>query len=330
MNKIDFNNLSLNKEFILSKISEKDIFDYYVNKPYKFGELLKSNLREDDDTGSLNIFYKNNELRYKDFGHSYGNCFEYVKNLFKCTYFEAIDIIAKDFRLIPGSSYKPVKKENTVAESFINFQKTIVPIRRGWKSLDKLYWTDKYYIPLILLNDYDIFPCNYVYLKNRPDNMFIWGTHLDNNPIYAYEVNKKFKIYKPLSPDKKLKWISTVTENDIQGMKQLSGKKGELLIITSSMKDLLVLKVLGYDAIALGGEANNLSDKIIDYLYTLYDNIIVFYDNDEPGLKYAAIMAEKLSSSYIHIPTEYQEKDISDFIDAHRYSDTVNLMNKLI
>lgn len=327
---IDFNNLNLNKEFILSKISEKEIFDRYVNQPYKFGELLKSNLRNNDDTNSLNIFIRNNELRYKDFGHSYGNCFEYVKNLYRCEYKKALEIIASDFNIVPGLITNSEPKPNhIVAEDFMAFQKTIIPVKRGWKLLDKEYWTDRYYIPLTMLIDYNIFAANYVYLKNRPDNMFIWGHHIDDNPIYCYQIDNVFKVYRPLSQDKRGKWLSTTKENDIQGIKQLP-KKGELLIITSSMKDVLVLKVLGYDAIALGGEGNNIPDKILDYLYACYDNIIIFYDNDEPGLRYAAQTAENISSSYIHIPTEYKEKDISDFIDTYRIEETVKLMNKLI
>lgn len=330
MNKqIDFNNLNLNKEFILSKISERQIFEFYLDRSFKLGELMKSNLRSDDDTNSLNVFAKDNELRYKDFGHSYGNCFEYVKNLYRCDYSKAMKIISSDFNIIPGFVDKTIRPNHIIAEDFMNFQKVIIPNKRGWKLLDKQYWTDRYYIPITMLLESEIIPANYVYLKNRPDNMFIWGHHTDDNPIYCYKLDEAWKIYRPLSPNKKGKWLSTTKDFHIQGMKQLP-KKGELLIITSSMKDVLVLRVLGYDAIALGGEANNIPDKILDYLYACYDNIIVFYDNDEPGLKYAAILAEKLSSSYIHIPLEYKEKDVSDFIHIHRIDDTVKLMNKLI
>lgn len=324
--KIDFNNLVLNQDYILSKISEKEIFDYYVNRPYKLQEMLKSNLRTDDDTESLNIYYKDGKLKYKDFGHSQGNCFEYVKNLYQCEYNEALDIIAKDFGIIVGKSNPRPKLESV---KFIEFQKTIIPVKRGWKSLDKNYWTDRYYIPLSLLVSYNIFPAQHVYLKNRPDNMFIWASHTDNNPIYCYQIDNSYKCYRPLNQDKKGKWISTTSIDDIQGMKQLP-KKGELLIITSSMKDVLVLRVLGYDAIALGGEGNHIPDYILDYLWACFDNIIVFYDNDKPGLEAGIKTSESIGAGNIHIPIEYKEKDISDFTDVHRLEETVKLMNKLI
>lgn len=327
--KIDFNSLSINQEFILSRISERDIFDYYVGRPYKLGQMLKSNLRNDDDTESLNIYSNGGKIKYKDFGHSQGNCFEYVKNLHDCDYFEALNIIAKDFNLVAGIP-TPKPKLKTPVEHYIEFQKTIIPVKRGWKLLDKEYWTDRYYIPLTLLVQYDIIPANYVYLKNRPDNMFIWGTHTDANPIYCYEINKAYKIYRPLSPDKKQKWLSTIKATDIQGMNQLP-KKGELLIITSSMKDLLVLKVLGYNAIALGGEGNHMSEKIVDYLWSCFDNIIIFYDNDKPGLKCGQELAEEIGAGYIHIPLEYEDtKDISDFIEKYRIDRTRELIKELL
>lgn len=327
LEKIDFNNLELSQDYILSKLSEREIFDYYVNRPYKLGEMLKSNLRTDDDTESLNIYSVNGRLRYKDFGHSQGNCFEYVKQLYQRDYHESLSIIAKDFGLVLGkTSIRPKLNE---AVKFMEFQKTIIPVKRGWKSLDKVYWTDRYYIPLSMLVSTDIFPAQHVYLKNRPDNMFIWGSHTDINPIYCYQINNKYKCYRPLSLDKKSKWISTIGLYDIQGMKQLPAK-GELLIITSSMKDALVLRVLGYDSIALGGEGNYIPDKILDYLWSCFDNIVIFYDNDKPGLEAGIKTSELIGAGNIHIPIEYEQKDISDFIHIHRIEETVRLMNKLI
>lgn len=328
MNKINFDQLDLTSDFILSYISEKDIFDRYVNQPYKLGQMIKSNLRDDDSTASLNIFIKNGQLRYKDFGHSYGDCFEFVKQLYNCSYTEALKIIAKDFNLKQGiHTTEKIQKKPLPAE--IAFEKSIIPIKRGWKKIDLDYWS-RYNITIPLLVEYDIFACNHVYLKNRPDNMYIWGTHLDDNPIYCYKIGNKFKCYRPLTKDKKAKWLSTHKEFDIQGLKQLP-RKGNLCIITSSMKDVLVLKVLGYNAIALGGEGNNIPDKVLDYLYACFDKIVIFYDNDKAGIMYAKILSEKINVSYIHIPIECEDqKDISDFVEAYSIEEGDKLMKELL
>lgn len=315
-------------DFILSKISEKDIFDKYVNQPYKFGEMIKSNLRNDDDTCSLNIFIRNGQLRYKDFGHSYGGCFEYVKKLYQCEFMDALKIIARDFNLVPGVVTIDTPKPKQRLPVDVAFDKVIIPIKRAWKQLDRDYWNN-YYIPLDLLVRHEIFPANHVYLQTTPDDMFLWGAHQDYDPIYTYKIDNKYKCYRPLSKDKKFKWLSTTKMEDIQGMKQLPAK-GKLLIITSSMKDLLVLKVLGYNAIALGGEGNNLPEKILDYLLACFEEIIVFYDNDKAGIMYGEKLSKHIDCRYIHIPIEFEEKDISDFVQSYGLDEGDKLMNKLI
>ena len=326
--KIDFNNLEINKSFILGRISEKDIFDYYIDKPYKLGELIKSNLRDDDGTASFNIFIKDGELRYKDFGHSYGNCFEYVKQLYQCSYDDAIKIIANDFGLKPGIITKERPKLNTYKPIEKAFEKVIIPIKRGWKKVDLDYW-GKYGITIPMLVEYDIFPCNHVYLQNKPDNRFLWAVDELNNPIYCYKIDNKYKCYRPLTKDKKLKWLSTTKAENIQGMKQLP-KKGDRLILASSMKDVLTLKVLGYNAIAIGGEGNHLPDKILDYLFAVFPEIIIFYDNDKPGLMYGEQMSNLIKCPYIHIPTKFEEKDISDYVESYGIEEGKILMNFLI
>lgn len=324
---INFDTPILSQEYILSKVSDKQIFDYYIGQPYKLGQLIKSNLRENDNTPSFNVFNTNNGLKYKDFAHSSGNCFEYVKNLYGCSYKQALEIIARDFNLKSENTTTIIKpKISSYVEEV--YKKRILPIKRGWNLLDKKYWTDKYYITLELLNDFDIFPLQAAYLQKSPDEIKLWAEHTDSNPIYCYKLDDTYKCYRPYA-DKKYKWLSTTELDDIQGMKQLP-EKGELLIITSSMKDVLVLRLLGYYAIALGGEGNSIPDHIINYLWACFDNIVVFYDNDEAGLKYGKILSNKIGAGNIYIPEEYKEKDISDFIDIHRYDETQKLMNKLL
>lgn len=329
---IDFNHLSLNRDFILSRISEEDIFRHYLNVPFQLGRPMKSPLRTRDDDPSFNIYRTpmSGELRYKDFGYSGGNCFEFVRNLFGVDYKTALRIIAKDFNLTAEVVHVPKKEPEAVrATAMEAFKKQILPTKRSFKKLDFDYW-NQYGIPLTDLQRYDISACKYVYLHNREDSLFLWGEHRDDDPIYCYEVSYNHKIYRPLSREKKRKWLATTTIWDIQGMKQLPAK-GELLIITSSMKDLLVLRQLGYTAIAPGGEAHGIPEKIMDYLWACFDNIVVFYDNDPPGkLSAERFQADNAGTAAIFIPDDYAEKDISDFRHIHGAEETQYLMKRLL
>ncbi len=321
----------LSREFILSQVSEQDIFEHYINEPIKYNKLIKSPLREGDGTPSFNIFKSYNGLRFKDFGGKRGDCFQYICYLYNCSYIEAMKIIAKDMGIINGEKTTIIKdnKINPVEEFIDNFQKTIITVKRPFNHIDYNYW-NRFNIPLTYLVEDRSYACQYVYLKNKPDNMYLWGEYKDNNPIYCYEVSNKHKVYRPLNPIKLGKWMGTLTSWDILGMEQLP-KKGELLIITSSMKDRWVLKRLGYTAIAPPSESTIIPEKIMDFLWASFDNIVIFYDNDQPGIDYANKMIELYPGlSGVYIPNTYPEKDIAEFIETYKLEETKKLVKKLL
>ena len=94
----------LTKELILSKFSEEQLMEYYLNIPVKKG-LVRSPLREDKRPTCS--FFRNNKgtLMFKDFAT--GQCldiFSIVQQIFRCNYFEALRIIANDFGIIQSKT----------------------------------------------------------------------------------------------------------------------------------------------------------------------------------------------------------------------------------
>lgn len=330
--KINFDNLLLNTKQILEKTSEKFIYEYYLNQNIQNGKLYKCPIHNDKSPSLGFYISKNNSLHYKCFGcGSQGNVFEFVKNIYNIDFKESVVKIQKDLNLKNNDkiTVKNINNSNfnKNVELFENKKTKIIPTFRPFNKIDFDYW-NSYYIPLELLIKYDIKACKLVYIINKADEHILWAIHQNNNPIYSYQIDDSFKIYRPLS-DKKSKWLSNTDNFNIQGLKQLPDK-GELLIITSSMKDVLVLNVMGYNAIALGGEGNNIPDKILDYLYACFDNIIVFYDNDEAGLKYGLKFSNQIGAGNIFIPLEYEQKDISDFVKANNLEIGKKLMKNLL
>lgn len=100
--------LNITKELILSKISEEELFEHYGVKVTK--GLFCSKIRTDNrPTCSL---YKNTKGRliYRDFGTGQSfDCFGYVQELFGCSYYMALQIIANDFGIIHRPDLKPNK-----------------------------------------------------------------------------------------------------------------------------------------------------------------------------------------------------------------------------
>ena len=82
--------------------------------------------------------------------------------------------------------------------------------------------------------------------------------------MYAYKVFDKFKIYRPLA-SKYTKWRTNLTTSDVQGLAQIP-EKGDLLIITKSLKDVMVLYEMGYTAISAASETTFIPEDIISGL----------------------------------------------------------------
>src|SRR5690606_1550824 len=157
-----------------------------------------------------------------------------------------------------------------------------------------------YYIPLHMLYDYDVRATSVVYYTNKLGEYKQYCSHHYKNPIYTYIFDEEsFKMYRPNNPDKIGKWFTNATNYHLQGMKQLSEHR-ELLIITSSLKDVMVLKVLGYEAVAPQGEGMNIPDSIMNYLWATSDNIVVFYDNDKAGLKAGLELSESIGAGNMY------------------------------
>ena len=92
-----------------------------------------------------------------------------------------------------------------------------------------------------------------------------------------WSVKKYYKIYSPY--EVKNKWLSNTKKTDIQGYNQLPNK-GERLLITSSLKDVMCLHAAGYNAIAMQSEMQMPSEKLISELKERFNTIDILYDND--------------------------------------------------
>lgn len=334
---IDFKNINLNTKQILELVSEQSIYEYYLGTSIKESKLYKCPIH-DDHNPSLGFYVnKHNNLTYNCFGcGSKGNVFEFVKELYKIDFKESVIKIQKDLNLKNSYVFNTNNSINSnsaisnCSNSGFDVQKKtqIIPTFKPFNKIDYDYW-NQYYISLSLLLEYNIKACKLVYIVNKLNEYKLWAHYTDKEPLYSYQLDDTFKIYRPLS-DKSGKWLSTTGLNDIQGLKQLSDK-GELLIITSSMKDVLVLKVMGYNAIALGGEGNSIPEKILDYLWACFDNIVVFYDNDKAGIKYGEKFSKQIGTGYMYIPEEFEDtKDISDFVKKYDLKTGIELIKKLL
>jgi hypothetical protein len=299
----------LNKENVLKCVATYDIFKKYCLGFEQVGKAFKSPLRNDDKHPSAFIIYYNGDLLFKDFGKGSYRAISFVMEYFKLSYTEALQKLNADFDLGLGG-LKSLKKG--LGTHFINKlefrekEPSIITIKRKEFNNDDIDYWNQYYITLQTLQLFNVFS-----ISNFAINDYLYFSEKLSYSYDYYWENSIFrrKIYQPLSFNK---WYSNGGAI-VQGEGMLP-KEGELLIITSSLKDVMTLYELGYIAIAPTSETSFVPDKYFLKQNTRFKRIILFMDSDKTGIEANIRLSEKWNLSYIIIPEGYNSKDISDLV----------------
>lgn len=312
-----FENASIpvNLEEILSKVSDYQIFKYYCENFEEIDKSFKSSLYSDRNPGCRIYVNGSGQLMYKDFGNGdHFSPINYVMAKYRCNFQEALNIIANDFNIKKIDPKIPVE---IILANDLGHARPMTKVKTGitiqpqpFNSTDAEYW-EQFGIQLTTLLKYNVFSCKTVYVYKGDSSFSL--EYSKNNPIYAYRFNSgneyHYKIYRPYA-EKKKKWLFNGGSDNIEGYDQLPSK-GKILIITKSLKDCICYNELGYAAISLQGEHNQLKNSLLDKLYKRFDYIILNYDNDEDGKKATEKIASIHNIPYFYI---HGAKDLSDLI----------------
>lgn len=294
-------------DWILSKVTEYDIYSAYLGN-FKVGMIYNSPFRKDKNP-SFGCYYsrRTKQLMFKDHGTGdCGNVIKFVQLFTGLTNYSDIlnDIVNKlkitnDTQLVSSKQYIPS-------------QETVIGVvRQDFTKADIDYWS-QYNISKQTLKKFDVSSIKY-YLCNG----IVKGIYKDTNPMYAYKVYNHFKIYKPLA-DKYTKWRNNLTENDIQGFKQLP-KTGDILIITKSLKDVMCLYEMGIPAISPSSESTWIPEKALEDILKRFKTVLICFDRDGAGLKNLRKLSLKTGLKWIIMPKRFKAKDISDAIQANGF-----------
>ena len=152
-------------------------------------------------------------------------------------------------------------------------------------------------------------------------------TYSNLDPIFSYYFpkSKHLKVYRPLTNNKKNKWIGNTCREDVQGIDNLDYTK-DLIILTSSLKDAIVLHQLGYPSIALNSEGTHPTLDVIS-LINKFKYKYVLYDNDEAGLNYSKSLMEKIPALNLLEILDDKAKDPSDFVVEYSYEKLDQMLN---
>ena len=302
---------TITKDFILSKVNQESIMQHYTGQDVNSKKLFTSVLRTDNHITVGYYKSRSGILYMHDFAtNEHLDCWNVVMKLFNCSYYQALDIIAKDFGLIEGnhqiSTFKviPEIKETESAK---------IQVQIKDYTQEELDWWLQFGINKKLLKKYHVYSLQHVFLNGE-----LKFTSSPKCPIYGYYFGKdknsedKFKIYFPFR--KEFRFLNNVNKKTLQGYKQLP-KTGNLLVITKSMKDCISLHSFGIAACAPNSETLFINDKQLEEFKNRFNHILVIYDQDRSG-RYNMSKIRKLypELNYFVIPKNYGSKDFSDLV----------------
>ncbi len=307
----------LNKEHVLSSTNNGyDVFQYYLSNYYPESQVREGYnipnpfLKKAQESGSFNVYKNHSGLwRYKDFAvqNFKGDCFDLIKllkpELARQSFRTVLKQINNDLKL--NLVYQDNEQPLITHSEFDVKQKT-------FSDFELKYWLQFAITPEVL-KIYNVQSLQSFYTRSKSGNQYRVYSK-EHDPIFTFSYSNSYKVYRPLSPDKRNKWrcLGKRDSEFLFGFEQIADNQ-ELLIITSGEKDVLTLSALGYNAVCLNSETATLTPEIFTRLLSKANQVIVCYDNDSTGQTCAKKICEDFNIAIVEIP-KFAGKDISDFI----------------
>lgn len=332
-------------EHILQRVTQEQIFEFVLQQSFHPDKKYKAPYREDNHAGCNFGIREDGTILFQDFtqpkGYTHKSCFRVIMDTYGVNLTEAVHIIVRHFDLpreisaynsnilpsvIPRSRYINEKDEDR-PKSIIEYDKI------DYRKVDKLHWS-KFIITVDDLFEDNVFATNRVtiFRENVRKSFPIYGLG------YAIDFLDAVKIYQPYSETHK--FITSCTENHIGNIDNIPAT-GEVLVIAKSYKDHRVIRNLVPDLPVIWFQSE--SEKalphrdILESLLGRYDTIIIFYDNDIPGIVGAHRLNVALyniiagKSRIVKIPLSMADKfkDISSYVEREGRKDTLKLLKQI-
>jgi hypothetical protein len=305
----------LTPEAVLKKISEYDIFRFYMlDKSWKINQVTFSPFRNEKNPSFL-IGNKRGNLSFIDFADTSrrGDCFAFVKMLFNLqTMDDVLRMIDRDFGLgfLPGHStgeYKRITKEYSQPEELGKRYSLIQVVTRKFTQSELTYW-NQYHQSLDDLRENDVYSIKKVYLNKR-----LFPLH-DSELRFGYLYDGHWKIYRPFG-DKKSKWVpNNVPITMMDGLDDI--KDCDVAFINKSKKDYMVMKKVFPCSCAVQNEGVAcFSQENVDYLKANSKKQILSFDSDETGVHNSKQITELFGFEYTNVPRKYLSEGIKDWAD---------------
>tara|TARA_R110000868_G_scaffold14414_2_gene67014 strand:- start:26672 stop:27712 length:1041 start_codon:yes stop_codon:yes gene_type:complete len=325
---------NLTLEVLYEHLSDYDLWSYYLGYQIKLHKKIISPVRPEKDP-SATLFPCGGKILLKDF-YPPGEVFtiwKYLKFKYNLDFFDALKQVDSDFNLgyysDNNTKLMPCKAiiHNIKIEEGENVK---IQIKRGiWNKNELDFWLQ--YFNKETLDKLPIKPISHYWIQKGED--IFQFERKKNELLFAFKLEKYFKIYRPFGQSSKDKWFSNVPSNVLMGEELLSWI-GDTLIITKGMKELGILIELGYNAVGLQGESSYPNELKLNTLKHRFKNIYSLMDLDKAGLT-ASRHFEHLGINPIYLSQEFIQnnplhKDLAEIRKYIGFENTKSLLENYI
>lgn len=368
---------NINKKYILEHVSQIAIFSKYldisdtiITNCIERNTLIISPIRPynaPDNDGSCGFRYDNKgKLKMRDFGgYFWGDCFDLVCLILNKSGYNFSVSNPKDFIYILNHIAIQFSIKDGIPESVVNLKEAVHKVKsstcvidiepREWNNNDVKVWCNKHH-NLITLQDLTkeyTYPVELFWIdsKSQPNPKYYY-TYKD--PCYAYYQGQYggvnlIRLYFPLrSGTGKSKFITN--NSAMQGLLTFNGLY-DIIIITKSMKDVIIIKKLieaSYfslrgllvGVIALPSENYKMNNTMFEWILSHLKvkdigNIISFLDFDKIGRITSKYNNDVFGMPYMFLTRgelglpDYGAKDPSEFIERFNIKPALNIINDI-
>lgn len=333
---------NITKQIIFSKITQKQVFEKYLQVDVTElleGKMFPNPLRNDSFPTCTFKVYKNDSypegylIHFRDWADSKGlDCIGLVQKIANnCSYFDALCLISYHFNLLSDEENKdfryvlsPDEIKNLLRKNDKGIE--LLVKRREFTLNDVKYWK-QFCLDIEDLED-DVHSLKAYWLNG---NRFYPPKDLG----FVYTFNGAKKVYNPLA-DKTKGEMRFIHDNAqvIQGDSKLKYDK-RFMIMTSSYKDVKLLRKiqrlygLDYESAATMSETTPPPRERIDFYKSKYEKVLLYYNNDEAGIKSMNAQANEFDVPIYYNPSN-MPKDLTDVAKKDGLQEAVNVVNNIL
>lgn len=323
----------IDKEYILSRVSQEEIFEYYLNVDVQTSKHIRSPLRKDKHP-TCNFSYHGVKLYFMDWAlfDSPKDCFNIVMYMYDLDFWDALDKIAADFNLVekdvdPQLNFEYEASQNDPEDKSTP---TIIEVKRqDFTSTDAEYLS-QYEITKETCEYYKVFSLKQIWL-NR-DRIYFYSK---DDPALGYYFGTKdgiqmWKVY--FYKRDRFRFICNT--NRPQGYPQLPDG-GKYCVITKSLKDVMSLYEFNIPSVAPQNETQLPNERLINDLQSKFKHLFSLYDFDRTGVATANELYRQYEIPRLFLTNgrfgsvDYGAKDFSDFVALNDNKDVKELIQQI-